>query len=409
MVTRSAEATIKGYYYQFDTSILQLLELKNDDDSIVVEGIEDIDINTATDDTTIQCKYLSKPKFTNSAVREPIILMLDHFVNPATTNTYKYILYAHFKDENSGDEPRIELSKLKEILTYKKNKIEIVHHESKKISDKKLSDFLTQFKLIFGRDFDLQQKEVIESLKKQFKCPDFEANTLYYNNALRIIFDKAIQADERHRKIRKADFIREIDCRKILFSNWYIKLLSKEKYLKLAAKNLKSINANVPSNQKIILIGKSFINANNPELPLTAFIQNLVEKYYKFNSALRDAKPLTIALDGDVNEIKEIKKNLIRNEILFNDGREEIEFSSAIFNQEPIINLNKAGNKIVKSSYALKIISKKTLFDSISSISHPRVFFIFSEEEVPNEFPETQFFDFKYCDDLKDVYKLLAP
>ena len=80
MATRSAEATIKGYYYQFDTSILKLLELANDDDEITIEGIEDIDINS-TDETTIQCKYLSKPNFINSAVREPISLMLDHFVN----------------------------------------------------------------------------------------------------------------------------------------------------------------------------------------------------------------------------------------------------------------------------------------------------------------------------------------
>ena len=73
MSSRTAEATIKGYYYQFDTSILKLLELPNDTDSIVVEGIEDIDISTASEQTAIQCKYLSRPKFINSSVREPII------------------------------------------------------------------------------------------------------------------------------------------------------------------------------------------------------------------------------------------------------------------------------------------------------------------------------------------------
>jgi len=94
MTTRAADATIKGYYYQFDTSILKLLELRANTDSITIEGIEDIDINMATDATTIQCKYLSKPRFINSAVREPITLMLDHFVNPSTPNNYNYVLYA---------------------------------------------------------------------------------------------------------------------------------------------------------------------------------------------------------------------------------------------------------------------------------------------------------------------------
>src|SRR5450830_488922 len=81
MRTRAADATIKGYYYQFATSILQLLDLQFDTDAITVEGIEDIDIKTTTETTAIQCKYLSMPRLINSVVRKPIILMLDHFVN----------------------------------------------------------------------------------------------------------------------------------------------------------------------------------------------------------------------------------------------------------------------------------------------------------------------------------------
>lgn len=69
MSSRSAEATIKGYCNQFDTSILKLLELNSNTDEIVVEGIEDVDIHTATESTPVQCKYLSKPKFTNSSLR----------------------------------------------------------------------------------------------------------------------------------------------------------------------------------------------------------------------------------------------------------------------------------------------------------------------------------------------------
>jgi hypothetical protein len=57
MSSRSAEATIKGYCNQFDTSILKLLELNSNTDEIVVEGIEDVDIHTATESTPVQCKY----------------------------------------------------------------------------------------------------------------------------------------------------------------------------------------------------------------------------------------------------------------------------------------------------------------------------------------------------------------
>lgn len=48
--SREATSTIKGYYYQFDYFILQLLQLQDDDDSVRIEGIEDVDI--VSDDGT---------------------------------------------------------------------------------------------------------------------------------------------------------------------------------------------------------------------------------------------------------------------------------------------------------------------------------------------------------------------
>ena len=44
--SRDAVSTIKGYYYQFDHYILQLLRLTNDDDAVRIEGVEDVDIIT---------------------------------------------------------------------------------------------------------------------------------------------------------------------------------------------------------------------------------------------------------------------------------------------------------------------------------------------------------------------------
>ncbi|HEM3539548.1 TPA: hypothetical protein U1B50_001013, partial [Streptococcus suis] len=55
--TRSANETIKGYFYQFDTAILKLLEEENEDAIIVVEGVEDVDIEKDNGSQFIQCKY----------------------------------------------------------------------------------------------------------------------------------------------------------------------------------------------------------------------------------------------------------------------------------------------------------------------------------------------------------------
>lgn len=378
MTTRAADATIKGYYYQFDTSILKLLELPTDSDSVIIEGIEDIDINTATDATTVQCKYLSKPRFINSAVRDPITLMLDHFVNPATPNNLKYVLYAHFESETPGSEPTIDLTKLKEILTYTENKVEKHYEIEQEISNDKLNAFLSQFKLTFGTEFDTQQKQVIDKFKNEFKCSELEADIHFYNNALRIVIDKAIKKTASQRKITKAEFISGIDCRKQLYNEWFIKLRSKKEYLKLTAQNLKSTRALDPTRTKVIVIGKNIIAADNLELPLKSFLENLINKYYKLNSSLRNAKPLTIALDCDASTLQDTKIFLIDNEILFNDGFEEIKFSTQIFNKEPIINTTTNCMKILKSSYLIKLISKETLMNNILSITSPSVLINFS-------------------------------
>lgn len=42
--SRDAVDTIKGYYYQFDYFIFQLISLVNEEDTVTIEGIEDVDI-----------------------------------------------------------------------------------------------------------------------------------------------------------------------------------------------------------------------------------------------------------------------------------------------------------------------------------------------------------------------------
>jgi hypothetical protein len=407
MSTRSAEATIKGYYYQFDTSILKLLELNNDADSITVEGIEDIDINTATDAETIQCKYLSKPKFINSSVREPIILMLDHCIKPTTPNHLIFALYAHFNDEPPG-EHTIDLDKIKTILNYTENGMKKCHYLDNSITDNQLNNFLTRFKLIFGQEFKNQQLQVMQKLKTKFSCTDFEADTHFYNNALRIILDKAIIPDATQRQITKSQFLTAIDCRKKLFNIWYIKLRSKKEYLKSVKVNLRASKALLPSRSKYLFIGSDILNNNNSELPFNSFIQNIIDKYYKLNSALRNAKPVTLIIDCDKDTLLGFKKGLINNNIPFNDGYEEIEFNTDFFNSEPIINTTRNNTKIQRSSFLVKIISLETFRNNINQIMTPKVVLHFSKNECPYSSSDNyQYFDIKYCDNLKNLFNLL--
>jgi hypothetical protein len=406
MVTRSAEATIRGYYYQFDTTILKLLTLDRDADSVAIEGIEDIDIMTATESTAVQCKYLSKSKFINSAVREPIVLMLNHFVNPHTANDLQYILYAHFENETPGSEPTINLKKLKEILTYKEAKVEKHYEIENGISDTSLEKFLAQFKFVFGTEFLAQQQQVINLFKKKFNCSAYEADNHFYNNALRVVIDLAIKKAVVERTITKKNFLQAVDTRKILFNSWFIQLRSKKEYLKQSVDTLKTSKALLPSKSKTILISKELLSADHKELPIDAFVENLISRYYKWNTSLSTAKPLTFILDCNETKMKEIKRSLLTRQIVFNDGYETIEFSSHHFNREPVNNTTRTG-KLSKSSFQAKIISKATWDKHISTIDTPSVLINFLKDQNLSSISAGQKFSFPYCENLSDASYLL--
>jgi predicted helicase len=89
MSERSAKDSIKGYLYQFDYTILQILSA-TPGQTIVVEGIEDVDVNSATEFTAIQCKYYSNSEYNHSIIKEPIQLMLRHFKQCKVNNTQLY-------------------------------------------------------------------------------------------------------------------------------------------------------------------------------------------------------------------------------------------------------------------------------------------------------------------------------
>ncbi|PIQ20614.1 MAG: hypothetical protein COW65_13920 [Cytophagales bacterium CG18_big_fil_WC_8_21_14_2_50_42_9] len=413
MSSRSAEATIKGYYYQFDTSISKLLDLTNDTDSILIEGIEDIDIDSLNGLETVQCKYLTTKKCTDSAIREPILLMLDHFVKNSTKQI-TYTLYAHFSEEQSQSTKTYNLSEFKKLLTYKEkedgNWIQKNYYADKTINDATLTAFLKKLKIIFGEEFYTQQQTLIDKLKTKFNCTEPEAQIHFYNNALRTILNKAILPTESDRKITYKEFIEAINCRQSLFTIWFKKYKSQNEYLNLIGQTIKSTSALTPSKNKLIFLGKNVLSANNADLPINQFIINLISKHYKVNFALHTTKPPTLILDLDNETMLKVKKQLLEDNINFNDGYEHISFSNSIFNKEPVINISKA-TKISKSSYIIKLASRGTFEKHHHEIDRHNAFLYFSNEDFPFlGFIEkgVQLLDIKYCEDLKEVSKLVC-
>lgn len=214
MSMRQADSAIRGYLYQFNKSIYEILQLA-DGAEITLEGvIEDIDIQSLSSTTTIQCKYHEDKKFKISDVAAPILEMFSHYCEcNALGKSVSYILYAYYVDNpNSIDIDSIlgflSTTKDKDIQTKYFHRIYTIPDEgvlnlalkSQKSKDEKqtlfdyytnnreklvlkvpIRNFWNKFTYIPAEQFDVLQQAVI----KEFSTivDEDTAKNLYYPNA----------------------------------------------------------------------------------------------------------------------------------------------------------------------------------------------------------------------------------
>jgi hypothetical protein len=245
----NATATIAGYIYQFDYTIKCLLELPNDNDSVDIENIEDVDIHSCAEDTAVQCKYYAGTEYNHSIIAKPIRLMLNHYlkVKNKTAQAINYKLYGFYQSGQDKLTTPITVEFLKaHFLTYTENKIEQKHHENLELEDNDLYNFLSRLTININAEQDATQfQNIISRLKQLFNCDDFEAEHYYYNNALKIVSHTAKQSKITQRRITKKEFLSNINNKELLFNKWFIYFKGEQKYFsELRKKYFSPINVN---------------------------------------------------------------------------------------------------------------------------------------------------------------------
>lgn len=345
MTDRTAIDTIKGYFYQFDFSILKILELPNDTDSVVIEGIEDLDIKTATEDNAVQCKYYSKTGYNHSVISKPIRLMLSHYseVKNGTKNRINYKLYGFYQSGQHKLTLPIDIDFLKKnFLTHTKDKIKYFHHEDLGLSDADLNDFLTLLTInIDALEYDAQLKQVFESLKLGFNCTDFEAEHFFYNNSLKVIKEIAIKGDVNDRRVRKLDFISRIDSKKILFNEWFVQFKGEKRFFAdLRARYFSALNTS--PFERFFLIEVSNLGYSRAELKELLFI--ISKKWSKISK--REPKPFCPYVyihNLPINELIELKREMYDEDFVIIDG---FDFAGSAFSPKSIIRKADFSNQI---------------------------------------------------------------
>ncbi len=358
--SREAVDTIRGYYYQFDFFLLQILEQEDENIKVTVEGIEDVDIEQEDNILAIQCKYYEGTEYNHSVIAPAIRLMLKDYETRKKDNQFiKYKLYGKYQGgcDKLPASLTVEFIK-KKFFTYTTNGVKHKLYEELALTDDELEMFLKNLEInIMAPDFKEQEKKVLRALKSACNCNEFDAENFYYPRALGIVRELASQKQIEGRNVSKKEFLTLVDNKMALFDKWYFKYKGIDAYCKKIRQQYFT-KGNISPFERIFTI------EFNEKVTIDQWI-NLINKISSNWSKLSKRDPNTFCPYIYIHNVpcevlKAIKLQLIQNKIKFIDG---YEFYGADFNVEAILQQATYRNEV-----KVKIISK--LEELESTIKH---------------------------------------
>lgn len=231
-VQREATATIRGYVYQFQASILAVLAA-GDGEKVTVEGVEDFDVSTLTTDTYSQVKYYEAQKLTDATLRDAILPMLKGFLRytPEVRSRKRYVLYGHFKETETV--PAVALDDLKRILVQRfypkdkdsgeKKKIEVNLQDELKASDPDLSDFGARLEIKLAEPIEQHRGRVIKELALILKVQPVEAEGYCYPTALTAMSELSMERTNAARTTTRAEFLKSVKPNVAIYAAWSLR------------------------------------------------------------------------------------------------------------------------------------------------------------------------------------------
>lgn len=372
MTDRSAVNTIRGYFYQFDLTILSILQLQSLDHVIEIECVEDIDIHKADEVTATQCKYYAKTEYNHSVIKDAIKHMLTHFKDTLDGIKPKvsYSIYGHYDSGHEKLDTVIDVNFLKKnFLTYTRKDIKYHHHEELNLTDVDLEEFLKRLTIdINAVHFDVQFQNIINSLQSHFKTTPFTAEYFLYNNALSIVRSLSIQELKHNRSISKKDFLERINTASILFDEWFVEKKGKLAHLTALRKQYFT-EFNISPFERFFLIEIDHCSYLRYELKNILF--EISRKWSKLSK--REPNPFCpyVYIHGLSNEeLLSLKIELASEGFKIIDGHD---FNGAQFNIQSMISSATYGNGI-----KLKIINTiENLEQVIEHINRTRIIYQF--------------------------------
>lgn len=345
-MSRAADYTIKGFLYQFNKTLLEILN-SQDDSIITVEGIvEDVEIVTPAMMTAIQCKYHeASESFTPSGIFKPLLQMMHHFHTNPDANIH-YILFAHYPSVNGMAQPSVGRTGLQAALD-SKNK-DFQEYVATLRGNVDLDTFLSRFAMEFGPTFDDLVTQAIAALESN-GIPRGDIDTLAYPNAINMIAGISVKHDPMERKTTKWQFLEDLKgIRKTAISRWTMALRTRKQLLDARRKQLKT---HLDKNSRLryfVIYSKSL---DDYETEIVLFVNDYLDKYH-FKPAHISTPVLCLCASED--DFRNIQLRLYKKGIISTDGYIGKYFDESRFFREPLI--QKVSRGAIKREFSLRLL-----------------------------------------------------
>jgi len=345
-MTRAADYTIKGFLYQFNKTLLEILN-SQEDSIITVEGIvEDVEIVTPAMMTAIQCKYHeASDTFTQSAIFKPLLQMMDHFHANAGADI-RYILFAHYPSVNGMAQPTIGKTELQAALDSKNKDFQAYVATLRGKVD--LDAFLARFAMEFGATFDDLVSQVSVALKTN-GIPDGDIDTLAYPNAINIIAGISVKHDPTERNITKRQFLEALNSiRKTAISRWTMALRTRKELLDARRKQIKT---HLDKNSRLRYLVVDAKTLDDYEEEIVLFVGDYLDKYH-FKTAHISTPVLCLCTSKE--DFLRIQYRLFTKGIISTDGYIGEHFEESRFFRDPFT--RKGAGGAVKREFSLRML-----------------------------------------------------
>jgi hypothetical protein len=323
---RSAVATIKGYFYQFDQTIVSLLEA-SPHGSVTVEGVEDIDLDDPGESAFVQCKYYEGTEYNHSVIKDAVVHMLRHFhaAGCPSAQVFRYRLHGHYQRGQHKLALPLTDDFVKEhfLTSTKEGKVRKVHEELA-LTDEQLADFLALLDVnVNAPSYDAQKEKMSKLLVREVDgCTSEDAQIFFYPMAINVVQGLALEADVAQRKITKAQFLNAINRKDVVFNVWLRDYMGREYFARMVRRKYFSHGrTKLPKASRLFVIemGAEFDVAKASRM-LAGLGRKFSHTEHLRTHATDRFCPYVLLRGLAPEQLVELKENLWRQGVAFLDG-----------------------------------------------------------------------------------------